>query len=264
MEDPHLKACNENFTKTFEWVASVAPSGAVENFETISVTKSGLANSGFNMIFVLERPSRSSLSGVSESIRRLYIKRETPWQVVTTPHISNAIEPLIQEFGLEKGRLEPGMVLEYSKDLVVPRPPPELEIKQVQEPQEIETFLRIGMQGFGDTSGTLLLPLANGLAKKGGSFQGGCYLGFASGKPVSTSLRFNFGNVAGIYFVATLEGFRRRGYGEALTWRAALDGQKEGCIFSSLQASEMGLPIYEKMGYRKIVDYEVWRPTKNM
>jgi predicted acetyltransferase len=56
--------------------------------------------------------------------------------------------------------------------------------------------------------------------------------------------------VAGIYNVATPAAFRNRGLGEATTRAAVAEGQRRGCVMSTLQASEMGYPIYERMGFR--------------
>jgi predicted GNAT family acetyltransferase len=71
-------------------------------------------------------------------------------------------------------------------------------------------------------------------------------------------MRFTSHRIAGVYTVATLPEFRGRGLGEALTWRAALDGLVEDCVAASLQASRMGFPIYARMGFRHVVDYETW------
>jgi predicted acetyltransferase len=63
------------------------------------------------------------------------------------------------------------------------------------------------------------------------------------------------GDVAGIYFVSTLAEFRRRGFGEAMTWRAIADARTTGCTLSYLQASRMGRHIYEGMGFRVFEEY---------
>ena len=79
---------------------------------------------------------------------------------------------------------------------------------------------------------------------------------------VATSILFTTGDVEGIYWVATLEEQRGRGYGEALTWAAALGGQRAGCRIASLQASQLGRPVYARMGFAHVLDYEHLLPPE--
>ena len=69
--------------------------------------------------------------------------------------------------------------------------------------------------------------------------------------------------VAGVYYVATTEPLRRRGIGDAMT-RHALDvGTMLGCSLGSLQASPMGRPIYERMGFEVVSDYRTYVPAES-
>lgn len=54
----------------------------------------------------------------------------------------------------------------------------------------------------------------------------------------------------GIYFVATFEGARGRGFGTRLLAAALVEARGRGCATSTLQASAMGEPIYAGLGYR--------------
>lgn len=54
----------------------------------------------------------------------------------------------------------------------------------------------------------------------------------------------------GIYFVATDERHRGRGLTTRLLGLALAQARERGCATSSLQASAMGFPIYERLGYR--------------
>ena len=54
----------------------------------------------------------------------------------------------------------------------------------------------------------------------------------------------------GVYFVATPEEHRGNGLAGGLMTVALHDARERGLRTSSLQASAMGLPIYERMGYR--------------
>ena len=90
------------------------------------------------------------------------------------------------------------------------------------------------------------------------SFAAQMYTGFLDGEPVATSALFMSNHVAGVYNVATLNAYRRRGFGEAMTWHAVREGAAAGCGMASLQASEMGRPIYERMGFRLVAGYKTY------
>jgi GNAT superfamily N-acetyltransferase len=86
------------------------------------------------------------------------------------------------------------------------------------------------------------------------------YVGYLDGVPVATAVRGTSHRIAGIGGVSTVPAARRRGIGEAITARAALDGQAEGCIAAFLGATQMGYPLYERMGYRHVIDFQIWTP----
>jgi GNAT superfamily N-acetyltransferase len=60
---------------------------------------------------------------------------------------------------------------------------------------------------------------------------------------------------SGIYAMATAPAARGRGYGEAITWAATLCRSD---LPATLQASDMGLPVYTRMGYRTVAEFTVW------
>jgi len=255
-KDSLKKVCDENLVKAFGSVADMVPGGVFEKAGGVAIARTGIP--GFNMAFALGGPF--SPLAASRAIRRLYSKDRFPWSLVTTPNTSRAMKPLIRRFGMARSSIEPCMVLSPIPRLCPP-PPDTLNIRRVKDRDELLTFARTGASAFGMPAPNLDV-LADGLADgiRDGSFRGGCYLGYYNGKPVATSLRYTSGLVAGVYFVATAKRYRRRGIGEAMTWRAAVDGRKEKCVISALQASEMGRPVYKGMGYRKVQDYQIWRP----
>ena len=55
--------------------------------------------------------------------------------------------------------------------------------------------------------------------------------------------------------MATPPEFRRRGYGAAATWAAIEVGAQRGCDHAVLQASEMGAPVYRRMGFVDVGRY---------
>lgn len=63
---------------------------------------------------------------------------------------------------------------------------------------------------------------------------------------------------AGVYFVATLPEARGRRLASRLLGRALLDARERGCATATLQATRMGAPLYERLGFRMHGQIEMW------
>lgn len=90
------------------------------------------------------------------------------------------------------------------------------------------------------------------------------YLGYLEDKPVATSNLFLSAGVAGLQFVATLPQARGRGLGGAMSLAALLEARQMGYRIGILQSSEMGFPVYRRLGFQHVckVDhyYRTGRP----
>jgi ribosomal protein S18 acetylase RimI-like enzyme len=75
---------------------------------------------------------------------------------------------------------------------------------------------------------------------------------------VGTAMTCCIDGVALIFNVATRPNHRRRGIGEAMTWWAVNHGIEAGCDLAFLQASPDGLPLYERMGFRHVMEMATW------
>jgi GNAT superfamily N-acetyltransferase len=62
----------------------------------------------------------------------------------------------------------------------------------------------------------------------------------------------------GIYWVATPAEYRGRGLSTRLLYAALLEARERGCATTSLQASQMGAPIYTKLGYQMPYRYHLY------
>jgi GNAT superfamily N-acetyltransferase len=80
------------------------------------------------------------------------------------------------------------------------------------------------------------------------------YVGYVADRPVVVSASFRTGPTLGVYNIGTVEEARGHGYGTAATWHLMRDADP-GWEVAVLQASEMGRPIYERMGFQLIREY---------
>jgi len=83
------------------------------------------------------------------------------------------------------------------------------------------------------------------------------FFGDLEGEPAAIGLAIVSDGVAGIYWVGCMPQARGHGLGRAVTAAATNAGFELGADFASLQASPLGRPIYEAMGYCTIYDYRL-------
>jgi GNAT superfamily N-acetyltransferase len=84
------------------------------------------------------------------------------------------------------------------------------------------------------------------------------YLALSDGVPACTLLAYEEHGECGIYLVATLPEARGRGLATALMIHALLRARERGCTTSSLQATQRGRPVYQRLGYRDIGAVHMW------
>lgn len=80
------------------------------------------------------------------------------------------------------------------------------------------------------------------------------YLGFHEGEIVSSLLMFNSSGVAGLHAVSTLPKYRNKGFGAKISGCALIDGFEMGYKMAVLHASDMGMRVYQKLGFDKYGD----------
>lgn len=131
---------------------------------------------------------------------------------------------------------------------------PQLTIRTLS-PDEADIHTAIAAEGFGAPPELFEAMVTPALLARPGHR---AYVGIVDGKSVTTAMGFTSGDHVGIFDVATLPGYRARGYGAALTARAALDGFNAGASFAYLQSSAMGLKVYERLGFQTLETWSVW------
>jgi ribosomal protein S18 acetylase RimI-like enzyme len=137
----------------------------------------------------------------------------------------------------------------------LPLPPSPLKIVRVSDEAQLLAFCKVAAKAFGMPS-LMVKRIFPHLPAPTDPFVP--LVGYEGDEPVATSAATVADGITGIYMVGVMPKSRRRGYGEAITWAAAQVGREKGCEVSYLQASEMGLPVYKKMGFKVVTQYPEW------
>jgi GNAT superfamily N-acetyltransferase len=156
-----------------------------------------------------------------------------------------------------EGTSTPGMVAvpidrDAIADALAPSGLPGFEIHQVRDAAGVEDHRNVVTEGFGSHPAVAFGTTCGELLDRPECV---VYVGYADGAAVASGLGWRTGRTIGVYAIATIPAARRRGYGAAMTARVVTDGVATGCDAAALQASELGRPIYERLGFRVDVRY---------
>ena len=216
----------------------------------------GLPLDWFNQVLI-ER-EEATPAGVLAGVARAR-ERGDPFVVRLRQGIDDRFIPTLTQAGLAPAGEEtstPGMVaFPIDHDAIGRHAAPELDIRRVTDAAGVDVHRRVVTTGFGSDP-----AVAQGTACPDLLDRSGCvvYVGYAGGDPVVSGLGWRTGRTIGVYSIATVASARRRGYGAAMTARVVADGVADGCDVAALQASEMGRPIYERLGFRTVVRYAAY------
>jgi GNAT superfamily N-acetyltransferase len=137
------------------------------------------------------------------------------------------------------------------KNLTVPDPDPELEIRAEAD---MELVRRINETAYGYPAGDFppMAPMPDTAA----------YLGDLDGETVGSVLTWDRGEDTEVEFVATLPEARGRGIAGRLLGHALERARERGKLASTLIATKLGRPVYERLGYRDVGGLEMWEKRK--
>ena len=246
-----VAAANENLRRAFGVLADEARSGEYRRFGPITVASAGVPVPLFNRVFALETPPVDELSAAVAWMA----DRDLPFWVTTTDPALEVVENHCAKLGLEKTAEHPGMAMASLDE--IPSHDPVVEIAEVTDTDEREQFSTVMASAF-----DLPLDVVAQVDRAALSADGvRLFLGRVDGRPAASGLLIRCEHAAGVYSIGVIEEFRRRGIGEAMSWAVLRAGREAGCKVGVLQSSEMGSPLYERMGFETVVTYHQFEPT---
>ena len=261
MDDARLAALeHENLVAALSMMGRNIEDAVVRHEHGIALIATGLPVRLFNQALVEADDPTPATVGEAVAVLR---EHGGPFVVNLRVGTDDGIIPVTAGLGLapiSAGPWMPGMALHPLPGQATQasaRAPTETteaghDIRKVTDVAGLEDHIRAGAAGFE-------MPEALLRRTMGGSLAAGddvaVYVAYDDDRPVGSGLGFRTGRVIGVYNIATVPWARKRGFGVAMTARIVADGAALGCDVAVLQASEMGYPIYERLGFRTVVRY---------
>ncbi len=247
---------HENWIAYLTGVVGCAGGATVTRAGGVVTILTGLPFDWFNQVLIEyeETTPAGVLAGVAQAR-----DRGDRFVVRLREGIDDRFIPMLTRAGLMpagEATVTPGMVaFPIDHDAIAVHAAPELEIRRVTDADGVDAHRRVVTAGFGSDPAVALGTSCVDLLDRPECV---VYLGYSDGAPVVSGLGWRTGRTLGVYSIATIESARRRGYGAAMTARVVADGVVAGCDVAALQASEMGRPIYERLGFRTVVRYAAY------
>ena len=246
-----IARADANYYDAFRRLTTSADGGEAVEGDGLLLIRTGLPVARFNIAFVT-RPLADPRASIERAVA-YFDSHQLPFVVRVRAGIDDATARAAETAGLPYRDTTPGMTLAPIRAL--PPPLDGLEIRAARDRAALHDHLSVLVASFG-----MPMELAQRLLTERvlGLLAAEFYVGYVDGAPVASSALIATDRVAGVWNVGCLPHYRRRGFGEAMTWHAVRRGAELGCDMANLQASEMGQPVYARMGFEAVAGYRTF------
>jgi GNAT superfamily N-acetyltransferase len=206
----------------------------------------------FNGVFHTQLAEGEAPARIAERLRFFTERQRRMTWWVTTNSRPISLPHLLAAQGMREAWRDTGMAIDLAT--LPPRDPSLAEgitVAPVGSTDELADWLHVFGVGFDlpdvitQSYGAMLSSVPFGQHPVGPFF-----LARQNGEPVGTSALFTTSGVAGVYEVSTVPHARGQGIASALVRAALRAGMARGYRVGVIHASEMGEPIYHRLGFR--------------
>jgi ribosomal protein S18 acetylase RimI-like enzyme len=179
------------------------------------------------------------------------------WKLYAHDQPPNLSEALVRQ-GFEPDERETLMVLELAKDTTGFRSSPEVEVRPVRTPADLETYVTVTQRAFGEQPKSSAADLAPRLFGDGASTLAS--VAYVDGKPAAAGrLQLPPGrSFASMWGGGTDPALRKRGIYRALVAERARTARDRGYTYLTVDALDTSRPILERLGFIPITTVCAW------
>jgi len=224
-------------TPGFEWIET----------SDLTIFISGMDFSMFNCVLRTNLDQANAEKRIAETVELLR-QRRVPfvWRIRKMDEPAD-LHVLLEKYGLRRSE-ELGMAIDLD-ELKTPRPPPGFKLERAKGKDRLEAYVRLLIPAY-QAPPSMVEPFIRMILHTdlGDSFRH--YIGHLDGRPVAASSVLLASGVAGLYNVATMPDVRGKGIGAFMSSAPLLEARENGYRIGVLQASDMGRPVYERLGFQ--------------
>jgi GNAT superfamily N-acetyltransferase len=236
------------------------PGHMVRTAEDMLIFATGVPADVLNGVLGPRMDQRTMASRIAE-VMGYFERQRLPMNWFLGPSSGpDGLERALAERGLMPGDLIPGMAIDLE---TIPSPdlPHDIRVEEVTDEAALKVCSRTAANGF-----QLPPEAVDAYTRFVESYGFGpdrrWFLGYLNDEAASVALVVLHQRVAAVYCVATLPEMRGRGLGRAVTLAAISAAREAGHKVAVLEASDMGLPVYKKLGFRELCKLRTmtWHP----
>lgn len=254
-------AADANLALHASWIQQRTPGMHASVADELVLSDCGLACDTFSLVCRARLTARTAASRV-RAVVDYFADRRRPFAWWHGPcDQPGDLSAYLKDAGLQPAETELAMAANLRHLRAEAATAPGLAIRRVRTPEALRDFAAVMSANWSPPDNWVLryfelaAPLL--LDDTAPLWQ---YVGYLGAAPVAISQLTFGGGVVGLYSVCTLEAFRRRGFGLAMTVHPLLEARAAGSRTAILQASAAGAGIYKRVGFEAFGEITEYKP----
>ena len=240
----------DQFVSTWRMLARPFPAAEIADKPGFALSWANIPFVFYNTTFLTEPLSDARVlkNRIAEALAHIRSKSSPGWIVVCADQLSGAAREKLAQIA-EEAKLTPLPMTGMVGDIVpLPESPrPELRFVRISDDATIADFVDLNCAAYG-------VPIEAGrsIVKEHTFWRDHAYgfVAYKGDQPMATATAIVNGDCLLLFLVATAADQRRNGYADAVVRRALNAAhQATGIRRTVLHATEMGAPVYLRMGY---------------